>query len=240
MSQRAVFASAAMLLLAGAAYAGPVFVGTTTLNKSYGTDISGGGEMQATTAGLSISVRSLGEVAGKFETFCLEEHELISFDVPFKADLNDRSVADGSAASPYFPNNFGGIQDPVSDATAYLYSQFIQGTLAGYHYANGTQAEKDARAQDALAVQQAIWVLENERAALDAGVNSSFLNLAILAVTVGGYKNNGVAALNLYYNNTAGGRVDRQDILVMVPLPAASFAGLTTLGGLALIRRRRA
>lgn len=234
MNKRAVWASAASLLAIGSAYAGPVFVGHTTLTDSYGNTT--GGEFLATTSGLTIGPRSLGEVAGAFETFCLEKFEDASFSVEFSADLNDRTVAD--PANPNYAGGMhGGFVDPISNETAYLYEHFILGDLTGYHYAHGTAAEKSARASDADLVQLAIWAFEDEVPAPGAGVNA-FYDLA-KAQVIAGYVNKAVFALNLYQQFPTN-RHEIQDVLVMVPLPTASVAGMGLLAGLGVIRRRRA
>lgn len=227
-------APAVFLLCAGSALAGPVFVGKVTLSDSYGTL---GGEFNATPqAGFAITPVGLGG-GPVFQTFCLEAFEGAGFGSPFCADTNDRTVASTTNAN-YAGGLHGGFQDPISNETAWLYANFILGTLAGYDYTPGA-----GRIASADALQNAIWTLEDENVIgdLKPGLATTFYNNAKTAVN-NGYKNNGVVVLNLYTKDTAGARTENQDVLalVIVPLPSAAVSGLAAMGGLAFMRRRRA
>jgi hypothetical protein len=164
-------------------------------------------------------------VAGGFQTFCLERNEFLSGQ-PFDGWLNTAAVAGGLA---------GGSPDPISIGTAWLYKQFAEGTLAGYDYTPGPDREASARA-----LQEAIWMLEDE---LPVGPNP-YISLVIstfgsLASAKADYTSVGpnytVRAINLY---SADG-TKRQDMLVYLP-----DGGMTLilmgggLLGLALIRRK--
>lgn len=226
-------ASAAMLLSAGSVLAAPVFVGKTVLTDSYGS--LGGGEFIASKNQLTINPVSLSG-GSSFETFCMEEFESAGFDSDgFYADMNDRTVA--SPTNPnYMGGLHGGVQDPLSNQTAYLYTQFILGTLAGYDYTPGV-----GRTQSADALQIAIWALEDDRPAPATGLAKTFYDAANAAVA-GGYVNGGVVVLNLYKKFASGEREEHQDVLalVVVPLPTSAVAGMAMLGGMGFIRRRRA
>ena len=168
----------------------------------------------------------------------MEEYEgATPFGLAWSADLNDRTVADPTN-SKYNGNEadtHGGLSDPLSNQTAWLYWQFITTQLADYRF-GGTSTE---RASDADALQIAIWAHENERQAPGSGKAKQYYDAANAAVA-GGYLNNGVAILNLYVQFPNGAREEHQDVLVFVPLPSAGLAGLAVLGGLGFIRRRRA
>jgi hypothetical protein len=164
-------------------------------------------------------------VAGGFQTFCLERNEFLSGQ-PFDGWLNTAAVAGGIG---------GGSPDPISIGTAWLYKQFAEGNLAGYNYTPGP-----GRAASARALQEAIWMLEDE---LPVGPNP-YISLVIstfgsLASAKADYTSVGpnytVRAINLY---SADG-TKRQDMLVYLP-----DGGMTLilmgggLLGLALIRRK--
>jgi len=228
-----ITASAALLLGAGSAVAAPVYVGMSTFTDSYGT--VGGGEFLATYGGLSITPVSLGVVAGSFETFCMEEYESIPFGSPLKIDTNDRTVA--SASNPEYNGvnaTHGGIQDPLSNATAWLYKQFITQALAGFDYGAGA-----ARVESSNQLQIAIWALEEERPAPAQGQAKVWYNDALAS----GFVNDGsIVVLNVYGQPDGGQRTEAQDVLayIVVPLPTSVAAGLAMIGGLGFIRRRRA
>jgi len=241
MKTRMAIATAALVLSAGSAFAGPVVVGTTVLADSYGD--SGGGEFNATKDKLDVKPLSLGGGSGPFETFCMEYYEGAGFNANgLCADMNDRTVATNAA---YSAGARGGFQDPLDTRTAYLYSQFITGVLAGYNYSPGA-----GRVETANALQAAIWLIEDELTALEVTQKfapaevtqaNAFVTAATAAV-LDGYKNGGVVVFNLYTKDDSGARVESQDILglVIVPLPTSALAGMSVLGGLALVRRRRA
>ncbi len=236
MSGKSLFVCGCAVSLAAGALGGPVFSGTTSLSASYGAfdGGGGGGEMLASTASLHFTAISLGEVPDRFETFCMERHEAVG-GATHRADRNDRTVADPT--NPLYQGGLhGGQQDPLSDGTAWLYSRFITGTLAGYRY-GGTWAE---RAADAEAVQAAIWALEEDMAAPGAGTNP-FYDAALGAVS-GGYANDGsVQVLNLYTLFNMGGNIvrdDYQDVVVMVPGPGVLMIGAVGAAGVVGRRRR--
>jgi hypothetical protein len=156
-----------------------------------------------------------------FQTFCLEAGETISAYGTYTALISNKAIT-GSAGP-------GG--DPISIGTAYLYSQFAAGTLTGYDYTN---PGRSGAANSADLLQKAIWFLEDE----STGVETSFYALVAglfadpKADAKGAYN---VMALNLY---TASGAL-AQDVLTVVPIPAAAWLLGSGLLGLVAIRRRR-
>jgi hypothetical protein len=170
-----------------------------------------------------------------FQSFCLEQNEYISYNTTYSAVLNTAAVAGG----------IGGNPDPLSWGTAYLYYNFAKGTLENYDYLTEL-----GRKGSAAALQNAIWVLENELNMTPGEVAANiFLSSLIgsgqryadLAAARG--DNNlgsqygafvGVKVLNLYDGATL-----KQDQLVVVPIPATVWllgAGLVALIG---IQRRK-
>lgn len=189
-----------------------------------------------------------------FQTFCLERGVPL---VPrpgtsdsifgFAAYNIDYSLNDDGWA---MHGGGGASGDPEHDAislgTAYLYSQFVAGALAGYDY------DPEAnRVESAKQLQWAIWYLEDEMSYEEATVGgNTFLDLLGGIGGGGGTElqnieswktqdNNGfynVAVLNL--------GLDRQDLLVAYPVSVPD-GGMTlilmgiAMGGMWVVARRR-
>lgn len=176
-----------------------------------------GGEFEITPSGNVGSTGLFSDVSPTtFQTFCLEGNEGIRFGHTYHAVINTMAVNGGSG---------GGNPDPLDARTAYLYWHFRNGTLAGYDYGAGRQSS-------ALALQQAMWYIEDEA----GGVNNAFVALAKGAVNSGAWSGLGnVRVLNL--TDTTDGSI-AQDILTVVPAPAALILGaLGLLGAFALKRK---
>jgi hypothetical protein len=179
------------MLLLVAALAAPATAGQVTFSGS--TYASGvGGEFTFTVlSGLDISHYAMGTTSNvsnppSFQTFCLEENEYIQQGYTYNFGALSDSAMQGGVGGP--------SPDPISIGTAWLYSQFAQGTLAGYNYGAD-------RTTSAGLLQNAIWWLENE----GGGAPNSFVAAAETAlgltdITVkldAGTNNYGVYALNL-------------------------------------------
>jgi hypothetical protein len=176
-----------------------------------------------------------------FRTFCIQRTEFVDFDpAGFKiTGINAHTVAG---------------DDYISDKTAYLYTQFRQGTLPGYDVSTTA-----ARVASANALQTVFWYLEDEPSFTNFSVVSSnakalsFYNLAVDATTVGGVTDawvgmgiGNVRVMNLVWATTRNGFAAgtyAQDQLVLVPTPFASMAGTGLVGTLimcgAISRRMR-
>lgn len=176
----------------------------------------------------------------RWETFCLEKDENLGRPLPrqFNAVLNTAAVNGGIS---------GGNPDPLSRLTAYLYSSFVDQTLAsaGYTFDTSNYAAMVARGASADALQNVIWYIEGEMAKSwadgDGSLEDKFYSFAKTANPDGiGY----VRVLNLTDPTT--GEL-KQDVLVIgnseyvMPVPAAAWMGLALLGGAGLVRvaRRR-
>lgn len=151
--KKIVFALTLCFFVAGPAFA----VMTLTMTDSYGT--TGGGEfLLKPTNSWPFAPTSLGEVSGKFESFCVEKNEYINSGGTFYAVLNAGAVNGGNGGQTPPGSNF----DPLDPRTAYLYDQFISGTLAGYAYDTSGSGRGAIRVRSANALQHVIWYIEDE------------------------------------------------------------------------------
>ncbi len=152
-----------------------------------GSPMTQGGEFTLyNVVGLSNADYSAGTSGlidnGSFQTFCLEVGEYAA---------SSHFVVGTAAARGGTTNSV----DPISMGTAYLYSEFAKGTLAGFF--NGS------RAVEAGLLQMAIWALEGEVA---APVGNAYYNLALAngGATTAAQGHLGVYVLNNF--TTAAGR----------------------------------
>ncbi len=134
-----------------------------------------------------------GSPVDQFITFCLQMTEYMNFSDRF----NVGSVSTATDDQPY--------SDPLDQRTAYLYTNFRNGTLAGYTPGKATSANL---------LQTAIWHFEGENVGNQSG--NIFVQAANAAVNSGAWSGLGdVRVLNLFYQ---GGR-RAQDQLTIVPEP---------------------
>lgn len=230
---------AAVLVVTGAAAVAEA--GTITLVRDKGTNgysgDNGGGEMGVSvfTGAPVVEMAAVAKVSGSyFQTFCIEKNENFTPGENYEWTLSGASH-NGGFAGQTSPNT-----DPISAATAYLYTQFYFGALQGYDYTLGT-ARKDSATQ----LQLAIWYLENEISSLVGGsAAESWVTEALEATDNDGVADNWVGGMGnvrvLTITDASGN--NKQDQLFMVPLPPAAFMGLGGLAGLGMmgyLRRRR-
>ncbi len=182
---------------------------------------SNGGEFVVTQSGLGLgNYASSTLYSGGFATFCVEESEVFYPGTTYAFTKSDRAISGG----------VGPVGDPISLGTAWLYSQFAQGTLSLYNYSTPLD-----RKNDAGALQAAIWMLEDEMA---WNSSNKFINLLLTttpynteagakAPANGAY---GVIVLNLWDKNHPGDYNYRvQDQLYVTPEP-----GILILLGIAM------
>ncbi len=175
-----------------------------------------------------------------FVSFCVETTEDIRLNRWYDADLNTESR-----------NTYQTVQAE----TAYLYSHFIKGDLAGYKYFDDNTASGSQKAGSVRALQEVIWYFQDP-AGFTAryGANAfasggyftgsgfhKFLARSWYSSLAGWIQDSGPELNNVRIINIWEGGNARQDTLVMIPLPPPFWmacAGLGISGGLARRRRR--
>lgn len=232
MRLRSIYIAAAALLLptlaTTQAHADPVYVGQMRFDSLLAGD-GNGGEFAWTNLSLNFTPQGQGDAtrglgSSQFITFCVEKTEHIGYGQTAKAFLNTRSENTGV---------------DLKAETAFLYTQFIKGTLSGYTY--------NANAS-ATSLQLAIWYLQEQITSIGGDTQAqTWLDLADYEVhnasgswgdTIGS-----VRILNTWtgVSNGAPSGTALQDQLVMIPLPAPVWmAGLGLFGviGGSVYRRR--
>src|SRR5262245_51781332 len=171
---------------------------------------TGGGEFKLTVN---------GDPANWFITFCLQKTEYMNY----TSDFVVGSITDHTLTDPAANGGNAAGEDRISSETAWLYTQYRNGTLSGYNYSGPNQATS------ADFLQHAFWGLENEEA-LD--LTNPFVTLA-KQQNLSGFDIGNVRVLNLYKITGA----EAQDQLVLVPEP--STLALFGLGAIAAASRRR-
>ncbi|OHB77462.1 MAG: hypothetical protein A2W31_09425 [Planctomycetes bacterium RBG_16_64_10] len=220
------FAAVAAVAVALVVAAGTVWADSLVLDRIGLTYTGVGGEFNIKPLnGPALNFVSASPPAldgSSFQSFCVERGELVTPGSTYDYVINTGAVNGGGGAIGNF--------DALDARTAYLFTEFSVGTLAGYTYTPGA-----ARQASAGALQNAIWYIEQELAVLPAGLATTFYNAAVAAAWTG---IGNVRVLNLY---ASGGTAVKQDQLIMIPTPAAVFMGLPMLGLLGAFRivRRR-
>jgi len=180
-----------------------------------------GGPFTATVKGsAAIGIYAPGS---SFYTFCLEGGITYSPGTTYLATVDAGAISGGGGLNP----------DPISDQSAWLYNNFLDGTL--------TYLDGYTPLEERSAVQEAIWRFEDEAS------HSSPANVALLAVDLigkanaavtGGYTNTNIMAMNLWAGSAYTG-TDIQSMMVRVPVPGAVLLGVLGLGVASARLRRR-
>jgi hypothetical protein len=246
-SRSAVFTTAMALLtlcmgLVQSADAGTIVV-VRDNNKYSGSPAGmGAGELgvKTFTGATSVSMGSGVGVSGNvFQTFCLESNEAISTNTTLNWSTVDSAAVSGGYS--------GGNPDSLDARTAFLYHQFVTGSLTGYNYNQG-----NGRVASATSLQLAIWQLEGEiqPGALTTAYSSNtqaqtWVALANSAVASGSWSGIGnVRIINPVAANGDGQQsvlIETTTVVTPVPLPPAALLGLglmAALGGVGALRRR--
>ncbi|GEM_PF-1866300 len=243
---------AATLLVSGVttvAHAAPIPAGQVRLDalRNHFAVPGGGyaGELVVNASQLNFTPVGLGATgldSSHFISFCVETTETLQLKTWYDADLNTESR-----------NTY----QPVRAETAYLYSHFIKGDLENYRYFDDALATDTEKAASARALQEVIWYYQDPtgfaaRYGADAfdsggyfkgGAIHKVLARSWYASMAGWIQDSGPELSNVRILNVWEGANARQDMLVMIPLPAPLWlgsAGLTImgLGGAAASRRR--
>jgi hypothetical protein len=199
---------------------------------------SGGGEFTLKSDTLSnAGYNAKTRVGDGFQTFCVE------FDAPIGdtvGSYNYRYEISDRAKGPEQPAGF----DRISLGTAWLYSQFATGLLSGYDYEYGPK-----RKQSALALQDAIWQLEDEANGLPYAVPNNIFLQAVQGhfgslLNAKGHANGAynVFVLNLFEDGTKGVRQIQDQLYYKPGVPDGGSTAIllsSALGAMAWFRRRR-
>jgi hypothetical protein len=212
----------------------------------------GGGAFTWTSTnnpGTAVGTGNFGNF-GSLVSFCIELNETVSPGSEYRWEVNDRAFLGGVGDSEGDPP----AGDPLDIRTAALYEAYVTGLLSTYVPQQNTYTVREQNA----ALQMAIWYLEDEVTTFDAFDATNPLNGNRLAAASQETLADNIAVLAQVYwgaaailaNDGYGGRVrvlnmtnlngtgNRQDMLILVPLPqAGALAGLG-LAGLAIRRRR--
>ncbi len=211
---------------------------------------STGNALQAFDTSIPLATRtsfdSQSSGARQFATFCLERNEALSFGVSYNATLSNAAFSGG------FNTDAG---DAIAPETAYLFTQFANGTLSNYDYGTADGAANSLRDSDAAALQSVIWWLEgeidpigaefsfNNYDPLDAGLASVNLSKQAFkwwqeAVAAGWTDIGNVRVMNLWDGNTGAAVQNQLTLSFMIPAPGAALLGMFGLTAIAVRRRK--
>lgn len=184
----------------------------------------GGGAFRATEiSGFIGDLGGPGGTANSFLTFCLEETEFVHLGGTYYTTIGTAAV-NGGAGGP--------SPDPISAVTAAMYREFRNGGNFGGLGQVDTAAETRS-------LQNAIWFEEQEISFATYSGDALAVSLRNWAIANNDGGLHGVRVLNLWTNSNNTGNA--QDMLTIIPLPQAAWAGISSLAGLAglgYIRRR--
>ena len=212
-----LFTVTLLSVAASPVYAIPVAVGDD-IHVLNGPGTTGGGEFTIVV-----------DDTTSFISFCLQQTEYINFVNAFHVD----AISTFAISDPISRGGDAAGRDYLSPHTAFLYTEFREGTLDGYDYGAG-------RVVSANNLQYAIWMFEGE-IAMNAA--NPFVALANTAVALGEWSGLGnVRVMNLSLNG-----VESQDQLMLVPgrdiTAVPEPASLVLFGSgvslAAMVRRRR-
>lgn len=223
----AVRATFAVALLAGAQMASAQVAAGSVVKLD--TSLPGS---QGPFAGSVVSGPGAG---GSFLSFCLEKYETFTPG----SNLYVKSVT-GATTNAAWGSYGASTSDPLSNATAWLFTQYSTNTLSGFSATSSSKANS---------LQNAIWYLEDEISWTSMYSDTQAKAWVALAQTAtsgpNSWTNSGnVQVLNLFKNaNYTQHAQDQLYYYVTSPVPetetyAMLLAGLGVMG--AIVRRRKA
>lgn len=236
------------LTAVSAASADPIPVGEIRMDglRSRFNVVGGGavaGEFVVNASRLSFTPQGLGKYGAapdQFISFCVETTEFIQLNRWYTAELNTQSRA---------------TNQPLQSETAFLYTQFTQGTLSDYRYFDSGAGDA-AKVASARALQELIWYYQDPSGfaaryganAFDTGgyFRGSGWHKELarqwrgeVDAALDGNQWSGIGKVRIIniWDNALG----RQDTLTMIPLPAPVWLASVGLGlaGLVVMRNRR-
>jgi len=244
---RLVFCAMNAAVLAGTAMAGQVHVYYTPFQSGNGgefriVNVSGYAGKVGTYSDITVAHAynlqggdgsTVGYAAQQdFQTFCIERNEHVSNNTVYNFQMGAGAMRGGQG---------GGNPDPVSDATAWMYIKFRNGTLNNFGYNGGGLAaaqiagegfsvwsqqpgnadnKQEARRERASrTLQHVMWALEDENVgdnpnnltAAELAQAQAWINAANAAVAAGFRNNDRVKALNLFNDANGNGVIDWND-----------------------------
>ncbi len=231
-------------LLVGSALAGPTTLKVWDTNAWDQKDEFGwnsGGPFEVEPIGFGAGVQGLGQheaASGRYMTYCVERNEYLSPGTTYDVVMNDKANNGGYG---------GGSPDPLDARTAFLFEAFIKGTLDDKLNAAGlgvfTYGSSSAGGVSGNALQEVIWVIENEIGSVAAGLTADLMTLATAAVDDGGsgewcnkWGVDGIGHVRVLNMELDG--VKMQDLLILIPLPLPVGMALIGLLGVGIVSYR--
>ncbi len=225
--KKLLFAAIVCMLTGGAAFAVP----SVDVTREAGHYISGtGGEFRLTA---DPELQAITGEVDPYSSFCLEKGVVINIGAKYDVVVSTEAIPGGPNNGLTGPTG-GDLLDPM---TAFLYTEFRAGTLAGYDY-----DPLATRASSAAALQEVIWYIEDETAKSWTDGDNSLQDQFYTAALNSGWNDTGrVRVLNLYTPGHVGElEYQQQDQLTLMTIPAPGAGVLACLGfGLVNWYRRR-